>query len=153
MNNDGERRILVVEDEAAVAKGLVFGLKEEGYTVKWVDTGALAVKECTAFQPHLIVLDIRLPELNGLEVGRKLREKGQRMPVIMVTAGDEEADRIMELEMGADDYVVKPFSLRELVSRIRAHLRRAYGEYAGEGRRERVRTAPAPFIKPLRIGD
>ena len=80
--------------------------------------------------PHLILLDIRLPDISGFDVCRQLRSEGRRQPILMLTARDEEVDKVLGLELGADDYLVKPFSLRELISRIRALLRRAYGELA-----------------------
>jgi len=123
-------RILVVEDERAVARGLEYGLKAEGFSVLWADTGRLALALAHSEDPHLILLDIRLPDLSGFDVCRQLRREGQRMPILMLTACDEEVDKVLGLELGADDYVVKPYSLRELISRIRALLRRVYGDLA-----------------------
>jgi DNA-binding response OmpR family regulator len=126
--------ILVVEDEPAVARGLEYGLKAEGFTVLVAATGARALelarggKEHPA--PHLLLLDIRLPDMSGFDVCRTLREEGRAFPILMVTARDEEVDKVLGLELGADDYIVKPFSLREVLSRVRAALRRAYGELA-----------------------
>jgi DNA-binding response OmpR family regulator len=88
--------------------------------------------------PHLILLDIWLPDISGFDVCRQLRAEGMRVPILMLTARDEEVDRVLGLELGADDYVVKPFSLRELISRIRALLRRAYGELAAASEGEQV---------------
>ena len=96
----------------------------------WEVPGRLALALAQSQNPSLIVLDIRLPDISGFDVCRQLRSAGQRQPILMLTARDEETDKVLGLELGADDYVVKPFSLRELVSRIRAHLRRAYGELA-----------------------
>ena len=123
-------RILIVEDERAVARGLQYGLQQEGFEVLWAETGRRAIDLAQSQNPSLIVLDIRLPDISGFDVCRQLRSAGQRQPILMLTARDEETDKVLGLELGADDYVVKPFSLRELVSRIRAHLRRAYGELA-----------------------
>jgi DNA-binding response OmpR family regulator len=123
-------RILIVEDERAVARGLEYGLKAEGFDVLWADTGRRALELARDQEPHLILLDIRLPDLSGFDVCRQLRSEGRRLPILMLTARDEEVDKVLGLELGADDYVVKPYSLRELVSRIRALLRRAYGELA-----------------------
>jgi DNA-binding response OmpR family regulator len=86
----------------------------------------LAVRE----DPHIILLDLRLPDIGGFDVCRQLRAEGMRQPILMLTARDEEVDKVLGLELGADDYVVKPYSLRELISRVRALLRRAYGELA-----------------------
>lgn len=122
--------ILVVEDERAVARGLIYGLREEGFTVEWAETGKAALALTDQVAPNLIVLDLRLPDITGLDVCRRLRQAGKRQPILMLTARDEEMDKVLGLELGADDYVVKPYSLRELVSRIRALLRRSYGELA-----------------------
>lgn len=127
-NNDAT--ILVVEDERAVARGLIYGLREEGFTVEWAETGRDALALTDKLAPNLIVLDLRLPDITGLDVCRRLRQAGKRQPILMLTARDEEMDKVLGLELGADDYVVKPYSLRELVSRIRALLRRSYGELA-----------------------
>jgi DNA-binding response OmpR family regulator len=120
--------ILVVEDERAVARGLIYGLREEGFAVEWAETGKAALSLTEQLSPSLIVLDLRLPDITGLDVCRRLRQAGRRLPILMLTARDGEMDKILGLELGADDYVVKPYSLRELISRIRALLRRSYGE-------------------------
>jgi DNA-binding response OmpR family regulator len=125
-----DERILVVEDDRAVARGLEYGLKSEGFQVLLAETGQQALDLAHRHDPHLLLLDIRLPDLSGFDVCRKLRSEGSSIPIIMLTARDEELDKVLGLELGADDYVVKPYSLRELVSRIRALLRRAYGELA-----------------------
>jgi DNA-binding response OmpR family regulator len=129
---------LIVEDERAVVRGLEYALTSEGFTVLWAETGRQALDLARGQHPHLILLDIRLPDLSGFDVCRQLRAEGRRMPILMLTARDEEVDRILGLELGADDYVVKPFSLREVISRIRALLRRAYGELADAASDERV---------------
>jgi len=123
-------RILYVEDERAVARGLTYALTSEGFDVTWVETGQEALEMARIRDPHLILLDIRLPDISGYDVCRQLRAEGKRQPILMLTARDEELDKVLGLELGADDYVVKPYSLRELISRIRALLRRAYGELA-----------------------
>lgn len=123
-------RILIVEDEPAVARGLEYGLSREGFEVLWADTGQRALALARDEAPHLILLDIRLPDLSGFDVCRRLRSAGQRLPILMLTARDEEMDKVLGLELGADDYIVKPYSLREVISRVRAALRRAYGELA-----------------------
>lgn len=120
----------MVEDEPAVARGLEYGLTREGFEVLWADTGQRALDLARRRDPHLILLDIRLPDISGFDVCRQLRAEGRRQPILMLTAHDEELDKVLGLELGADDYVVKPYSLRELISRIRAQLRRAYGELA-----------------------
>ncbi len=123
-------RILIVEDERSVARGLEYGLSKEGFAVLWAETGQQAIDLARSQDPHLILLDIRLPDISGFDVCRQLRAEGKRQPILMLTARDEEMDKVLGLELGADDYVVKPYSLRELVSRIRALLRRAYGDLA-----------------------
>jgi DNA-binding response OmpR family regulator len=123
-------RILIVEDEPAVARGLEYGLSREGFEVLWAETGQRALALARGEAPHLILLDIRLPDLSGFDVCRQLRSEGRRLPILMLTARDEEMDKVLGLELGADDYIVKPYSLREVISRIRAALRRAYGELA-----------------------
>ncbi|MFB0536493.1 MAG: response regulator transcription factor [Anaerolineae bacterium] len=131
-------RILIVEDERAVARGLEYGLTSEGFMVLWADTGQQGLELVRSQNPHLILLDIRLPDVSGFDVCRQLRAEGKRMPILMLTARDEEIDKVLGLELGADDYVVKPFSLRELISRIRALLRRAYGDLADVSKGERL---------------
>jgi len=131
-------RILIVEDDPAVARGLVYGLEKEGFRPHRVERGKEAIRWAADHDPHLVLLDVRLPDLSGFDVCRELRARGQRMPILMVTARDEEVDRVLGLELGADDYVVKPFSLRELVSRVRAHLRRAYGALATPAAGDRI---------------
>jgi DNA-binding response OmpR family regulator len=113
--------ILVVEDEDAIADPLVAGLRREGYDVSRVATGEGALEASPA---DLVLLDLRLPDIDGFDVCRQLRERS-RVPIIVLTARGEEADRVVGLELGADDYVVKPYGLRELIARIRAVMRRA----------------------------
>lgn len=131
-------RILIVEDERAVARGLEYGLKAEGFTVFRAETGNQGIEIAREENPHLILLDIRLPDLNGFDVCRELRRLGMHQPILMVTARDEEVDRILGLELGADDYIIKPFSLRELIARVRAALRRAYGELASAPETDKI---------------
>jgi DNA-binding response OmpR family regulator len=113
--------VLIVEDEDAIAEPLVEGLRREGFTVTRVATGQAALE---AVLPDVVLLDLRLPDIDGYEVCRELRARSE-VPIIVVTAKGEEVDRVVGLELGADDYVVKPFGLRELVARIRAVLRRS----------------------------
>ena len=123
-------RILIVEDDPAVAQSLKAGLERDGYAVTWKASGSDAVAYARDRQPDLILLDIRLPDLSGFDVCRELRRLGQRQPIIMLTVRGEETDKVLGLEVGADDYVTKPYNLRELLARIRAQLRRAYGDLA-----------------------
>ena len=121
-------KILLVEDDPAVAASLTDGLTQEGFEVDHVATGTEGLHRARTGRPQLIILDVRLPDGSGFDYCRRLREMKVRQPIIMLTARREETDKVLGLEMGADDYVTKPYSLAELVSRIRAHLRRAYGE-------------------------
>ena len=134
-------RVLIVEDEPAVARGLEYALKEEGFEVFWAKTGARALEMTSREQPDLITLDLRLPDMSGYDVCRALRSQNHRQPILMLTAKDEELDKVLGLELGADDYMVKPYGLRELVSRIRALLRRAYGELAAQSENQVQRFA------------
>jgi two-component system alkaline phosphatase synthesis response regulator PhoP len=119
-----EQRILVIEDEPDLLRGLVLNLKAEGYSVLTASRGDTGVEEALRERPELVLLDIMLPGMNGLDVCRELRRKGFEAPIIMLTAKVEELDRVVGLEIGADDYVTKPFGIRELLARIRARLRR-----------------------------
>ena len=121
-------RILVVEDEPPIASGLEDDLKLEGYEVELVRDGDTASRRAREQWFDLIILDVMLPHKDGFEVCRELRRAGLRMPVILLTAKAQESDKILGLEMGADDYVTKPFSPRELRARVKAALRRAAGE-------------------------
>lgn len=143
-------RILIVEDERAVARGLEYGLQADGFQVFWARTGQEALHLARAENPALITLDIRLPDTSGYDVCRALRAEGFRQPVLMLTARDEEVDKVLGLEMGADDYVVKPYSLREVTARIRALLRRAYGEFAADGESVPLRFGELE-IDPVRV--
>ncbi len=116
-------RILLVDDEPLITDSLSYSLKREGFEVKAVGDGEQAMKAIGNFDPDLVVLDIMLPGMNGLEVCRRIRANSST-PVIMLTARGEELDRILGLEVGADDYLAKPFSFRELLARIRSILRR-----------------------------
>ena len=122
--------VLIIEDDPAVAQSLSEGLQAEGYTVTWKATGTEGVHFAQSQAPHLIVLDVRLPDGSGFDFCRELRQSRLHLPIIMLTARHDEVDKVIGLEMGADDYVTKPYSLKELRSRIRAQLRRAYGDYA-----------------------
>jgi DNA-binding response OmpR family regulator len=126
--------ILVVEDEDTIAEPLVEGLRREGFEVDRAATGAAALE---AAIPDVVLLDLRLPDMDGLDVCRALRERSA-VPIIIVTARGEESDRVVGLELGADDYVVKPFGLRELIARIRAVTRRTASRPQGN--------------EPLRVG-
>src|SRR5205085_9136620 len=122
-------RVLVVEDDLTRAEGVRRYLEREGFTVEAVYDGAVALERALADPPELVVLDVMLPSLDGFEVCRRLRAAAP-VPVIMLTARGEESDRIIGLELGADDYMSKPFSPRELTARVKAVLRRASGPLA-----------------------
>jgi len=114
---------MLVDDEPLITDSLSYSLRREGFDVKSVGDGAIALQEILTFQPDLVVLDIMLPGMSGLEICRRLRAQSA-IPVIMLTARSEEIDRVLGLEVGADDYLPKPFSFRELLARIRSILRR-----------------------------
>ena len=120
----------MIEDDPAIGQSLLDGFKHHGLEAFLCTTGAGGVEYAKKHSPHLIVLDIRLPDGSGFDFCRQMRQSGIKQPIIMLTAQQEEMDKVLGLEMGADDYVTKPFGLRELVSRVRAQLRRAYGDYA-----------------------
>ncbi|MFC2030923.1 response regulator transcription factor [Chloroflexota bacterium] len=127
-----EARILVVEDEPSIREVVSLYLRRAGYQVTVVGDGQEALELLSSYTPELVVLDLMLPGVDGLEITRWLRERGDT-PIIMLTARSAEPERIAGLEMGADDYVVKPFSPQELVSRVRAVLRRTQGSATGSG--------------------
>lgn len=144
--------ILIVEDERAVARGLEYALQDEGFSVLCAETGEQALELARSHDPKLILLDIRLPGINGFDVCRQLRKEGKRQPILMLTALDEPLDKVLGLEMGADDYVVKPYNLRELIARIRALLRRAYGELAQVSQGEKIIFADVEIdLEQLRV--
>ena len=116
--------ILIVEDEPALRDTLTYNLKKDSFTVESVGDGRAALEAARRLKPDLIILDIMLPELDGFEVARILR-KEMSTPILMLTARDDEIDRVVGLEVGADDYLTKPFSMRELMARVKAQLRRA----------------------------
>jgi DNA-binding response OmpR family regulator len=120
--------ILLIEDDPAVAQSLMAGLERENFLVTWKDLGAQGVDYARTQHPHLIILDLRLPDGSGFDFCRQMRQLGLRQPILILTAQHDEMDKVLGLEMGADDYITKPFGLRELLSRVRAQLRRAYGD-------------------------
>lgn len=125
-----KNKILLIEDDQAVAVSLMDGLQREGYHVEWQSTGKGGIDYAEAHVVHVIILDVRLPDGTGFDWCRKIRQLGMHQPIIMLTVRSDEVDKILGLEMGADDYVTKPYSFRELLSRIKAQFRRAYGEFA-----------------------
>jgi DNA-binding response OmpR family regulator len=116
--------ILVIEDDPAILRGLADNLKYESYAVATANTGDAGLAMVRERKPDLVILDLMLPKLSGYEICRKLRAEGNQTPILMLTARAEEADRVLGLDLGADDYVTKPFSVREVLARARALLRR-----------------------------
>jgi phosphate regulon transcriptional regulator PhoB len=145
----GAPHVLVVEDEGDIRDLVVFHLSKEGFRCRTAGNGADALTEVRSARPDLVVLDLMLPGLGGLEVCRRLRAEPATaaLPIIMLTAKADEVDRVVGLELGADDYVVKPFSPKELVARVRAVLRRARG---GDGAAGRVLSVGALTLDPDR---
>ncbi|MBN1681381.1 MAG: response regulator transcription factor [Anaerolineae bacterium] len=123
-------QILLIEDDPGIATSLQTALTREGYAAIWKADGTSGVTYACAHAPHLIILDVRLPDGSGFDFCRQMRQAGVRQPVIILTVRSDNTDKVIGLEMGADDYMTKPFNLHELFSRIRAQLRRAYGDYA-----------------------
>jgi len=120
-------RVLVVDDEANITDLVATALRYERFDVQTAATGREALKSVESFRPHLVVLDVMLPDLDGFEVQRRLASDGAKTPVVFLTAKDATDDKVRGLTMGADDYVTKPFSLEELIARVRAVLRRVHG--------------------------
>ena len=133
-----KKRILVIEDEPDIVRGLRDALEFEGFAVVHAKTGREGVGAFTGGRPDCVILDLMLPDMNGYQVCQEIRRSDTRVPIIMLTARSQEADKIRGLDAGADDYVTKPFSVGELVARIRAIFRRTHGSIAP---------------KPITIGD
>jgi DNA-binding response OmpR family regulator len=140
-------RILVVEDEPGIALGLEDDLKMEGYDVEIIGDGAIACRRARETAFDLILLDVMLPGKDGFEICRELRRAGLRMPILMLTARTQEAEKVMGLELGADDYVTKPFSTRELRARIKALLRRSAGAQEPEMECYRFGNVEVDFLR------
>ena len=132
--------ILLVDDEPSIIQLSRMYFERDGFRVQEVGDGESALEAVTKYRPALIVLDVMLPKLDGFEVCRSLRIKGDQTPIIMLTARDEDIDKILGLELGADDYLTKPFNPRELIARVKAILRRSDGKKQADG-------------KPLHRGD
>ncbi|GAA1285155.1 MULTISPECIES: response regulator transcription factor [Brachybacterium] len=122
-----EARLLVVDDEPNIRDLLATSLRFAGFEVFTASTGNEAIREATEHQPDLVVLDVMLPDMDGFTVTRRLRDRGEQYPILFLTARDETQDKVAGLTVGGDDYVTKPFSLEEVVARIRAVLRRTHG--------------------------
>ncbi|MDO3409415.1 response regulator transcription factor [Saccharibacillus sp. CPCC 101409] len=124
-------KILLADDEPHILQFLELGLSGEGYEVRTAENGSEALREAEAFRPHIVVLDIMMPEMNGFEVCRRLKKSGSNVAVIMLSAKDGVDDRVSGLTLGADDYMVKPFSFEELLARIQARLRNQFPNLLG----------------------
>jgi two-component system response regulator MtrA len=122
--------ILIIEDDEAVAVSIKDALQRENYTVIWKDNGTDGIACVRENSIHLVILDVRLPDGSGFDFCRRIRQLGLHQPIIMLTVRNDEVDKVLGLEIGADDYMTKPFSLRELLSRVKAQFRRAYGEFS-----------------------
>ncbi|ASK66411.1 DNA-binding response regulator [Brachybacterium avium] len=127
-DQDYEARLLVVDDEPNIRDLLATSLRFAGFEVFTASTGNEAIREATENQPDLVVLDVMLPDMDGFTVTRRLRSRGEKYPILFLTAKDETQDKVAGLTVGGDDYVTKPFSLEEVVARIRAVLRRTHGD-------------------------
>ena len=126
-----KRTVLIVEDEKSIVDILRFNLEKEGYAVLTAYDGESGLEQAVNSGADLILLDVMLPKMNGFDVCRRLREKGSSVPVIILTAREEEADKVLGLEIGADDYITKPFSMRELMARVKANIRRTVMQQSG----------------------
>ena len=119
-----KEKILIIEDQEDLVKGLILNLADEGYEVDYALDGKEGLAKALKEKPDLILLDIMLPGMNGLEICKELRQNKMDIPIVMLTAKGDEIDKVIGLEIGADDYISKPFSIRELLARVKAHLRR-----------------------------
>ncbi len=137
MNNDNKHRILIAEDEPSMQMGLADNLSFEGYDIDTASDGEEAFRKLTEGGWNLVILDVMMPKMSGFDVLKAMRKQGMVTPVIMLTARGQEMDRVLGLELGADDYIVKPFSLRELLARVKAVLRRTDTQMA-ESRQGKV---------------
>ena len=150
------KKILVVEDERNIVDILTFNLQREGYDTLEALDGPTGLQLALEHNPDLMLLDLMLPGMDGFEVCRRLREQGSSIPILMLTAREEEDDRVKGLELGADDYIVKPFKMREVIARVKANIRRtsmlssapaAEGAPRGDGGRLVIDTAQAAILK------
>ena len=121
---DRKKTVLIVEDEKSIVDILRFNLEKDDYAVETAYDGEAGLRLAIEKNPDLVLLDLMLPKMNGFDVCRRLREKGSNVPIIILTAREEEGDKVQGLELGADDYITKPFSMRELMARVKANIRR-----------------------------
>jgi len=122
---NGQRKVLVIDDEATIRRAVRLACEKEGYAVSESESGVDALGKVESFRPDIILLDLMLPDISGFDVCRDLRRAGSKVPIVILSAKTEEIDVVVGLEIGADDYIVKPFRPRELLARIAAHLRKA----------------------------
>jgi two-component system response regulator ChvI len=152
VGSDPQRRVAVIEDEETIREGICFALRRDGYLAEPYGDGLSAWEALREGVPDLVILDIGLPRMDGLEICRRLRAQSERLPIIFVTSREEEFDRVLGLEIGADDYLCKPFSMRELMARVKVLLRRAAhpGDAATEPA-DRVLTVGDLVVDPVRL--
>ena len=144
MSRKPHDHILVIEDDPSIATDLCIALESEGYQVTWKDKGEDGVEFAQNQKPDLIILDVRLPDGSGFDFCRRMRNLKLKQPILILTVRSDEMDKVLGLEMGADDYLTKPFGLSELLSRIRAMLRRAYGDLS-------TTNSDALFVRDIEI--
>ena len=150
VENGNQKTILIVDDEQPIVDILVYNLKKEGYNTLEANDGVAAVDIALKSKPDLILLDIMLPKMDGLTVCKKIKSK-LNVPILMLTAKDEEIDKILGLELGADDYITKPFSVRELMARIKANLRKSEVKTEFVSTSQRLKTTDKNKI--IKVGD
>lgn len=150
VENENQKIILIVDDEQPIVDILVYNLKKEGYNTLEANDGIAAVDIALKSKPDLILLDIMLPKMDGLTVCKKIKSK-LNVPILMLTAKDEEIDKILGLELGADDYITKPFSVRELMARIKANLRKSEVKTEFVSTSQRLKTTDKNKI--IKVGD
>ncbi len=150
VENGNQKTILIVDDEQPIVDILVYNLKKEGYNTLEANDGIAAVDIALKSKPDLILLDIMLPKMDGLTVCKKIKSK-LNVPILMLTAKDEEIDKILGLELGADDYITKPFSVRELMARIKANLRKSEVKTEFVSTSQRLKTTDKNKI--IKVGD
>ena len=134
---DEKKTVLIVEDEKSIVDILRFNLEKEGYRCVAAYDGEAGLNAALSENPDLILLDVMLPKMIGFDVCRALRDRGNNVPVIILTAREEEEDKVLGLEIGADDYITKPFSMRELMARVKANIRRTAMQSTAEGQTEK----------------
>ena len=141
-----KKTVLIVEDEKSIVDILRFNLEKEGYATLTAYDGEAGLNTALIANPDLILLDVMLPKMIGFDVCKTLREKGSNVPVIILTAREEEADKVLGLEIGADDYITKPFSMRELMARVKANIRRTAMHQSAAAPAETAETAEALVV-------